>query len=99
MKAPKKKCLYVNTERLTKTIHSLNGAGPVTLAENTYDEMGRLSSKKQHEAVETTNYAYNIRSWLKSISTANGRFSEALYYNESSNGSIPCYNDNISVMN
>lgn len=53
---------YDNAERLTKTTHSLNGSTPVILAENTYDDMGRLQSKKQHGAVETTNYAYNIRS-------------------------------------
>jgi len=90
---------YDNAERLTKTTHSLNSSTPVILAENTYDDMGRLQSKKQHGAVEMTNYAYNIRSWLKGITTTNNRFSETLYYNESSNGSIPCYNGNISAMN
>jgi len=90
---------YDNAERLTKTTHSLNGSTPVILAENTYDDMGRLISKKQHGAVETTNYAYNLRSWLKGITTTNNRFSETLYYNESSNGSIKCYNGNIGAMN
>jgi RHS repeat-associated protein len=90
---------YDNGERLTKTTHSLNGSTPVTLAENTYDEMGRLNSKKLHGGVETTNYSYNIRSWLKSITTEKSRFSEALYYNESSNGSLKYYNGNISAMN
>jgi len=90
---------YDNAERLTKTTHSLNGSTPVILAENTYDDMGRLISKKQHGAVETTNYTYNIRSWLKGITTTNNRFSETLYYNESTNGSIKCYNGNIGAMN
>ncbi|WP_321436024.1 DUF6443 domain-containing protein [uncultured Bacteroides sp.] len=90
---------YDHAERLLKTTHSLNGSTPVILAENTYDDMGRLQSKKQHGGVEITNYAYNLRSWLKGITTTNNRFSETLYYNESSNGSIPCYNGNISAMN
>ena len=88
---------YDNAERLIKTTHSLNGAAPITLAENTYDEMGRLQSKIQHEGVETTNYAYNVRGWMKSMTSK--RFSESLYYNDSSNGSIPCYNGNIGAMN
>ncbi len=39
---------YDNAERLTKTTHSLNGSAPVILAENTYDDMGRLKSKSQY---------------------------------------------------
>jgi len=97
---------YDNAERLTKTTHSLNGSAPVTLAENTYDNIGRLSSKSQHVAAgatnsaETISYTYNIRSWLKSINTAKSRFSETLYYNESSDGShsIPYFNGNIGAM-
>jgi len=61
--------------------------------------MGRLQPKKQHGGIETTNYAYNLRSWLKGISTTNNRFSGTLYYNKSSNGSIPYYNGSISAMN
>ena len=96
---------YDNAEKLTKTTHSLNGLAPVTLAENTYDNIGRLSSKSQHVAagatnsVETTSYTYNIKSWLKSINTAKSRFSETLYYDESYNGSLKYYNGNISAMN
>jgi len=88
---------YDNAERLIKTTHSLNGAAPVTLVENTYDEIGRLQSKTQHGGVETTNYAYNIRGWMKSMTSK--RFSESFYYNDSSNGSIPCSNGNIGAMN
>ena len=67
------------------------------MVENTYDEMGRLQSKTQHGGVETTNYAYNVRGWMKNMISK--RFSESLYYNDSSNGSLPCYNGNIGAMN
>jgi len=96
---------YDNAEKLTKTTHSLNGLAPVTLAKYTYDNIGRLSAKSQHitagatNSVETTSYTYNIRNWLKSINTAQSRFSETLYYDESNNGSLKYYNGNISAMN
>ena len=41
-------------------------------------------------------YAYNVRSWTKSITSP--LFSETLYYNESYGGSVKQYNGNISAM-
>lgn len=69
----------------------------VTLAENTYDELGRLkTNKKGGVANTTTTYTYNVHSWIKSVSSA--LFSQTLYYNESYGGSAKQYNGNISAM-
>ena len=37
---------YVHAERLLSVSHKLNSAAAVTLATNTYDEVGRLKTKK-----------------------------------------------------
>lgn len=80
-----------------KITHQLNGGMIVTLAENTYDELGRLkTNKKGGVANTTTTYTYNVRSWIKSVSSA--LFSQTLYYNESYGGSAKQYNGNISAM-
>jgi len=88
---------YDHAGRLKKTKHKLNTGGEVTLAENTYDELGRLLTNKKggNENLKST-YSYNIRSWVKSI-TGN-YFNQTLYYNESYGGSAKQYNGNISAM-
>ncbi len=79
---------YDHAERLTKVEHTLNGA-KVTLAANTYDELGRLSGKSLHGSVSNKlAYAYNIRNWIESISSG-GLFNISLYYG---------YNGNVSRM-
>ena len=45
----------------------------------------------------TTNYTYNVRSWIKTLTTGT-LFNQTLYYNESYGGNTPCYNGNISAM-
>lgn len=79
---------YDHAERLTKVEHSLNGV-KVTLAANTYDELGRLSSKSLHgSASNKLAYTYNIRNWIESISSG-GLFNISLDYG---------YNGNVSRM-
>ena len=79
---------YDHAERLTKVEHSLNGV-KVTLAANTYDELGRLSSKSLHgSASNKLAYTYNIRNWIESISSG-GLFNISLNYG---------YNGNVSRM-
>ena len=88
---------YDHAERLTGTQLSLNGAEPVTIAANTYDELGRLQSVSRMENPQLlTQYAYNVRSWTTAISSP--LFSQQLYYNESHNGSTPQWGGNISAM-
>ena len=89
---------YDHAGRLLKTTHQLNGATVVSLAENTYDELGRLkTNKKGGVANALSTYGYNIRSWTKSITSP--LFTQTLYYNDVYGGSTKQYNGNISAMN
>jgi RHS repeat-associated protein len=67
----------------------------ITLSALAYDNFGRLNEKKLHGAKETIAYTYNIRNWLKTITSTN--FSETLYYNESFAENSPVFNGNISA--
>ena len=88
---------YDHAGRLTKETHQLNGGTLVNLAENTYDELGRLKTNmKGGRSTFTSTYAYNIRAWIKSI--AGLLFTQTLYYNESYGGSPKLYSGNISAM-
>lgn len=70
---------YDHAGRLIDTKHSLNGATPVLLAKNTYDELGRLqTTTPNNQANLKTTYAYNIRSWIKNIKSHH--FTEDLTY-------------------
>jgi hypothetical protein len=61
---------YDHAGRLLKTFHSVNGATPVLLAQNEYNEIGQLIDKKLHSTNNGTSfkqsidYRYNIRGWL-----------------------------------
>lgn len=85
---------YDHADRLTQVGHTLNGT-KVTLSANTYDNLGRLSTKSLHgSASNRLTYSYNIRNWLSGISSAS--FTQNLYYN-TGNGTAK-YNGNISSM-
>ncbi|WP_313609275.1 DUF6443 domain-containing protein, partial [Dysgonomonas sp.] len=89
---------YDHAGRLKKETYQLNGATAVTLAENTYDELGRLkTNQKGGLANALSTYGYNIRSWTKSINSP--LFTQTLYYNDVYGGSTKQYNGNISAMN
>ena len=80
---------YAHAGRLTSTKHKLNTGSEVLLAQNTYDELGRLStSTANNQAGLKTTYAYNIRSWTNKIT--NTHFVENLTYNL--NGNIATQN-------
>ena len=88
---------YDHADRLTQITHKLNSLPTTTIAENTYDDQGRLSTnKKGDNSSLNATYSYNVRSWVKSITA--GWFNQYLYYNESHEGSTKCYNGNISAM-
>jgi len=89
---------YDKAQRLKTTTLQLNGGSTVTLASNTYDELGRLSSKNLG-GVDATAYSYNVRSWTTGISGS--RFAENLYYNANTVGLpnfTPAFNGNIAGM-
>lgn len=93
---------YDHAGRLLTTTHQLNGGTTITLARNEYDELGRLKSSQKHTNTNIkTSYAYNIRSWIKSISSP--LFSQTLYYDDkvsthNYSDYQPQYNGNISGM-
>lgn len=62
---------YSAQDRLLSHSHTINGGVPQLLAENTYDELGQLISKKvgntSTNPLQKVDYRYNIRGWLTGI--------------------------------
>lgn len=88
---------YDHAGRLLTTTHQFNSGTTVTLAQNTYDELGRLNKNvKNNQANLTTAYTYNVRSWTKSITSP--LFTQTLYYNEPFGLHGVQYGGNISAM-
>ena len=85
---------YDHSDRISSVTHKLNNGSTVTLASYTYDNKGRLATKKLHgSSSNQLTYAYNIRSWLTGISSS--KFTQNLTYNNGSTG----FNGNITAMN
>ena len=85
---------YDHSDRISSVTHKLNSNTAVTLASYTYDNKGRMATKKLHgSSTNQLTYAYNIRSWLTGITS--GKFTQNLTYNNGSNG----FNGNITAMN
>lgn len=71
----KRRYVYDHTGRLLEGYHEIFdndvGQGEVFLAENKYNELGELVEKNLHvrqgKAIQSIDYRYNIRGWLKSI--------------------------------
>ncbi|MCC8187223.1 MAG: DUF6443 domain-containing protein, partial [Bacteroides sp.] len=88
---------YDHAERLTKLTHKLGSNATVTLAEHTYDELGRILTKTNHSsAVNTITYAYNVRNWI--TQTKGNKFRQDLFYNSGPLLLAPCFNGNVSAM-
>ncbi|BDB55419.1 hypothetical protein GENT5_17240 [Flavobacterium ammoniigenes] len=62
---------YSAQNRLPTHTHQINGGAEQLLAENTYDELGKLTSKKVGNTsalpLQKVDYSYNIRGWLTKI--------------------------------
>jgi RHS repeat-associated protein len=102
---------YDQAGRLTKQTQAINGASiPEVIADNAYDELGQLTSKKvggkTSTGLQTVDYAYNIRGWLTNINDPNNLnqdlFAFGLLYNTTSITPLgaslnnkPLYNGNI----
>ena len=88
---------YDLANRLLKSVYQLNDKDSITLVDNIYDEVGRLFVDKRNGVPELrTNYSYNLRSWLKGVSSP--LFSQTLNYQETINDIASCYNGNISSL-
>lgn len=82
---PEVKERYVNTYdhagRIVESKHKLNDDEEISLFRNEYDELGRLKSRTlRNDPNLTTEYGYNVRSWLNSIQ--NTHFKQQLYYED-----------------
>lgn len=88
---------YDHAGRLLTVEHGVNGGQARVLADNQYDELGRLKANKANgsEALSTS-YDYNLRSWLTKVT--NPAFEEELLYNESDGTTKSLYGGNISAM-
>ena len=89
---------YDNMERLLTTTVERDGAEPVLLCSNTYDDLGRLATQSlggtaEGSHAESLAYAYNVRGWTTGITSTN--FNQTLHY-EDAGDTTKCYNGNIS---
>lgn len=86
---------YDHAGRITTIVKNIDGSGDKTIAQNTYNELGQVVSKKlapaynSNAGLETLNYEYNIRGWLvgmnrdfvKDVNTSNWFGFEVAYEN------------------
>lgn len=79
---------YDHVGRLKSIVKNIDNTTDKTIVQNTYNELGQLTSKTYGSNLETQNFIYNIRGWLEGINktyveTANSTtnyFGEALFY-------------------
>ncbi|MCE1154685.1 MAG: DUF6443 domain-containing protein, partial [Bacteroidales bacterium] len=87
---------YDAAQRLVTTTHKINTQREIILSVNSYDELGRLKTKTLNGGGETIEYAYNLRNWLKSITSPH--FSQTQYYQDAPDGKPSYHNGNISAL-
>jgi len=80
---------YDDRSRLLNVTASFNGATPIVMKTLEYDEVGRLKQVKLHNNTTSSEYDYNIRSWLTGITGS--KFSQSLSYGNG-NGNIRSMN-------
>ncbi|WP_281989957.1 DUF6443 domain-containing protein [Aquimarina aggregata] len=88
---------YDHMGRAKKQTQKIGSQDAEVIAENSYDALGQLISKKVGGGLQDIDYDYNVQGWLTAINkgaTANGAlFGFAIGYNEGNN---PLYNGNIN---
>ena len=91
---------YDHQGRLLRQKQKINSQSEVTLVDNTYDDLGQLQQKKIGGALQTVDYTYNIRGWLKQInnpaSLGTDLFAFKINYNTVAHGGNALFNGNIS---
>jgi RHS repeat-associated protein len=91
---------YDRVSRLLSIHQSINNLPMQELVKMEYDELGQLINKKLHGNLQNVAYAYNIRGWLKSISSS--KYKMKLFYEDanelSSLSPVGQFNGNISGM-
>jgi RHS repeat-associated protein len=97
---------YTPQDRLALHKQQINNLPEQLLTKNTYDELGQLISKRVGgedvsgaASLQTVDYSYNIRGWLKSINDVSNinsdLFAFTINYNEAETAT-PLFNGNIS---
>lgn len=95
---------YDDSGRLLTQKQTINNQAQEVIANNTYNSLGQLAikgvgGKVIQPRLQTINYAYNIRGWLKGINNVNtlgsSLFAFQMNYNAPTAGT-PLYNGNIS---
>jgi RHS repeat-associated protein len=103
---------YSAQNRLLTHTHQINGGAEQLLADNTYDELGKLTSKKVGNTsalpLQKVDYSYNVRGWLTQINEIKALqkgtdpkdlFGFTINYNTvdgSASAASPLYNGNIA---
>ena len=82
---------YDHIGRKLATFENINDKGEIILSHLEYNELGQLSSKKLHNELQSTSFAYNERGWLKN--SYSDQFSIKLDYE---NGTDQGFNGNIT---
>jgi RHS repeat-associated protein len=104
---------YDHMGRLLTQKNKINNFDEETLMSNTYDNLGQLITKgvgnvaSSGTRLQTVNYTYNVRGWLKGINNESGSnsaitlgsgdlFGFQINYNTPSSGGTALFNGNIS---
>ncbi|MBQ0738620.1 RHS repeat domain-containing protein [Aquimarina celericrescens] len=90
---------YDHMGRQLKQTQIINGQEEI-IAENRYDELGRLESKVTGGGLQTIDYTYNIRGWMTQINDplnlGKDLFSFGVHYSQPTHGATALYNGNIA---
>lgn len=90
---------YDHMGRLVKQQQTLGG-NTETLVQNNYDQLGQLVFKETGGGLQTVDYSYNVRGWLKQINNSanlgNDLFAFDINYNSADHGGPALYNGNIA---
>ena len=84
---------YNSNDKLESISIAFNNGTPVTVAEYAYNDLGQLSKLTRGGLAGATDYAYNIRGWITSITSL--KFCEWLHYTDG--WGTPYYSGNIST--
>ncbi|MEN2399264.1 DUF6443 domain-containing protein [Flavobacterium sp. MC2016-06] len=96
---------YDHVGRLLDHKQTINNQTQEVIASNTYDNLGKLITKKvgggiTNNRLQNIDYSYNIRGWLKNINDVNtigsDLFAFSINYNDIAARSTSLYNGNIS---
>ena len=99
---------YDHVNRLLEQTQKINNQSIEVIAKNEYDELGQLKSKAvggktTQNRLQTVDYAYNVRGWLKNINqdthSDNDLFNFSIKYNNATDPSKALFNGNISQTN